>query len=61
MTKERLSARREDSRKAAGEEDREDDRADAEKGHPSLGPHDYRNDDESDTDTADTLPVQLPT
>ena len=36
----------------AEENDREDDRAEAEKGHPSLGPHDYRNDDESDTDTA---------
>ena len=42
----------EDVREDDIEDDREDNRAEAEEGHPSLGPHDYRNNDESDTDTA---------
>ena len=48
---ERVTEREEDW-KDDREDDREDDIAEAEEGHPSLGPHDYRNDDVSDTDTA---------
>ena len=41
-----------DAEEVIREDDREDDIAEAEEGHPSLGQHVYRNDDVSDTDTA---------